>query len=134
MRAPSSGFTVLEVMVASTILFSAIMVYMSAMLTSTQMQSRTIANARVYDAIQKQVEEIQNLTAASVRVKNGKPIMDVLNNNLAIGIITVSDIPDSTRRVLVTLTATGADMQGHSIVASLEYIHTERGIKRISAN
>lgn len=141
----TAAFTILEVMVATSVLAIATTSFLGGVFNTQQMQARVLAQGRVMEAIQRVIEDAQIMSYDDVRAHyTANPTFDVTGVDPltkwswtgdhwtartggpapAVGSVTLGTAA-GTKRIPMTIVCTWEDMQGPN-VQTVNFIHTDR--------
>lgn len=129
MKQMRSGSSLVELMVVLVILFIGLASFISSLMTAQQMQTRTVAQSRVLEQIQKTIEQIQNTDFSAIQTTWSGTSFDVTGVNPPAGIAkvgTVTAFSATSTKVPFRITATWEDLEGPCAV-TVVYVHTNRG-------
>jgi type II secretory pathway pseudopilin PulG len=129
MKQAHSGSTMIELMVVVVITFIATASFISSLTIASRVQTRTVAQSRVLEQVQRTIEQIQNSNFSTLQTTWDDTGFDVSGVNPPTGVAQVGavDIFSSTStKVPFRITATWEDLQG-PCAFSVVYVHTNRG-------
>jgi prepilin-type N-terminal cleavage/methylation domain-containing protein len=124
-----SGFTLIEVLIALSIIAIALSAYCSSIFGAQQTQNRSISQSRALEQIQKVIEQIQNTNYASVQTSWDGQSFTVPGLAPQAGRTTectVNVISPQVNKIPLRITVSWLDIQGPASI-SVVYVHTNRG-------